>query len=113
MLVIFSFFSFLSCSEKPTDTAISCEDAAALEWNYWANGFFRTYCLSCHSAQSSERYGAPQGINFDKQEDVEMLADLIYESVIIEERMPEGGGVDPAELQRLEGYLRCWLGAMP
>ena len=113
MVVLFSFLLLLSCSTKHTDTALSCEDAAALEWNYWANGFFRTYCLSCHSAQSTERFGAPPGINFDSQEDVELLADLIYESVILEQRMPEGGGVDPTELQRLEGYLRCWLGATP
>ena len=41
---------------------------------------FPNLLSSCHSAQSTERFGAPPGINFDSQEDVELFADLIYES---------------------------------
>ena len=103
----------LACSTSSSDTSLICDEAQEVEWDYWADGFFRTYCKGCHSSTSDNRFGAPERINFDSQDDVIYHADLIYNSVIINQNMPKGGGVEEVELQFLETYLRCWGNLKP
>jgi uncharacterized membrane protein len=102
--MIFLLLGLMACMSEQGTIPISCTDAAPLEWNH---------CRSCHSLDSPDRYDAPEEINFDSEEDVESLAALIYDSVLVQENMPKGGGVDPEELRRLEGYLRCWMKVEP
>ena len=97
-----------SCDNEQTDTSSVCSEAEQVEWNYWAKGFFDTYCRGCHSSEALNRFGAPEQINFDSEDEVFAQADEIYSSVIIRQTMPKGGGLEPQLLESLAVYLQCW-----
>ena len=88
------------------DTASAdCEVEVPVTWNGWAGGFFATYCRSCHSVSTPNRQGAPEGVDFDTQSDVDRQLDAIWRTVLDQQRMPVGGGVYPDDLVLLEQYL--------
>lgn len=92
----------------PADTGL-CSGAPTLSWDGWGDGFFTTYCRACHSATTPDRHGAPEGIDFDTEDQVRTGKELIRASVLTNGTMPVGGGVLPDELTLLEIYLDCWL----
>ena len=87
------------------DTEI--EQDSALGWDAWADGFFSTYCRSCHSADTPDRRGAPSGVDFGTQGEVEALRESICRVVLDEETMPVGGGVVEEDRWLLDRYLGC------
>jgi uncharacterized membrane protein len=89
------------------DTA--CAQAYPVTWENWADGFFATYCRACHSTTTADRLGAPEEFDFDTRGQVRTHARRIEEVVLIEERMPVGGGVYADDLTLLEDYLACGL----
>ncbi len=100
----------LACgSGADTGAAPGCEDAYDVTWQSWGEGFFTTYCRSCHSSTTSDRLGAPEGVNFDTEADVVMWADRIRRVVLEDESMPVGGGVYADDLLLLEMLLDCGL----
>ncbi len=86
-----------------------CEDAYDVRWDNWAQGFFAAYCDSCHSVWSQDRHGAPEGVDFDTEEDVREYRERIEARVLVEQTMPVGGGVHEEDLVLLEMYLDCTL----
>ena len=90
-------------SDTATDTTERCDDG----WDGWANGFFATYCRSCHAASSATRYGAPADVNFDTREDAVAWLDRVRVRVLEDETMPVGGGVPETDLTRLETWVQC------
>jgi len=94
-------------TDRQEDTAEACasETEYPVTWNGWASGFFASYCRSCHSAVASDRRGAPEGVDFDTEADVDRQIDAIWRVVITQERMPVGGGVFPDDLLLLSEYL--------
>lgn len=86
-----------------TGTPEACDQG----WDDWANGFFTTYCLSCHSVTSARRHDAPENINFDTLDDTLSLIDRVQARVIVDETMPVGGGVPADALLRLDDWLQC------
>lgn len=107
MLLLF----ILGCGDpsRSSDTGCSPVDLArdGLTWDGWLAGFMTTYCLACHSADSPDRRGAPEGVDFDTLEDVLLWSQPIRLRVLEEQTMPVGGGILPDELQRLEDFLDC------
>ena len=97
-----------SCSDNQADTSSVCSEADQVEWNYWAKGFFDTYCRGCHSSEAIHRFGAPEQINFDSEDDVLSQADEIYSSVVTRQTMPKGGGLEHKLVESLTLYLQCW-----
>ena len=89
------------------DTATTEETDCTVNWDGWTDGFFATYCRACHSVTTAERYGAPEGIDFDTKSDVLQWAERIRVRVLEEETMPLGGGVVRTELQPLDQWLQC------
>lgn len=96
-------------SSETADTDPACDTAPPVTWDGWADGFFRTYCTSCHSAEVEDRWGAPEGVDFDNEADVARYADAVQTVVIDEPTMPPAGGVYDDDLALLEVYLRCGL----
>ena len=92
------------------DTA-DCSAAPEVTWEGWAQGFFRTYCASCHSASAPDRHGAPEDLNFDTLAEVQAQAAAIRGSVLEQGSMPVGGGVTEEARTLLEVFLRCGLEA--
>ena len=81
--------------------------AAAPTWDGWVNGFFVSYCDSCHSATTADRHNAPPTITFDTEEQASALAGRIQVRVVDETTMPPAGGVFPEDLDKLESWLGC------
>ena len=106
----------LSCGSdlQSEDSAVPtihplCEEGYELTWDNFGQGFMLTYCTSCHSAESPNRFDAPEGINFDTEEEVEAWRDVLRQVVLEDETMPLGGGVFPDDLYLFEIYLECGL----
>ena len=89
-----------------TDTAEPTMDCS-LNWDGWADGFFATYCRSCHSASSANRHGATSDVDFDTRDDVIQWAERIRVRVLELETMPLGGGVIETDLEPLDRWLQC------
>lgn len=104
--------ALLACGDKGgDDTAASACDSLEYDVN-WANfgdGFFGNYCRACHSVYAPERYGAPEGIDFDTIEDVRTYAGMIRSAVIENQTMPVGGGVYDQDMEFLGYFLECGL----
>ncbi len=84
-----------------------CEE---LTYDNFGRGFLLTWCTSCHSSelQPGDRYGAPEGIDFDSLGAVQKYAPLIRAVATgPDPSMPEKGGPDVAERQRLAAWLEC------
>jgi len=91
--------------DTATDDACDPDTVYPVTWDGWASGFFTTYCRACHSVTTPNRQGAPEGVNFDSQADVDRQLDAIWRVVLEDERMPVGGGVYPDDLLLLTQYL--------
>lgn len=102
---------FLACSggADTADTAVACADAPNVTWASFGDGFFATYCRACHSANTAERYGAPDAVNFDTLADVRALKDSVRRTVLDSQSMPVGGGVYDDDAVLLDYFLTCGL----
>jgi uncharacterized membrane protein len=94
-------------SDSGTDTHVADADPCDVHWDGWANGFFSTYCRSCHSSTSEQRHGAPIDVDFDTQTDIETWLDRIDIRVLDEQTMPLGGGIPAADLERFGTWMTC------
>jgi uncharacterized membrane protein len=99
----------LACAEAPdADTGPSAAArCGAVSWDAWADGFVATHCRACHSASSPDRHGAPEGVDFDVEDDLLRHGARVRARVLEEGTMPIGGGVPQDELTRLDAYLSC------
>ena len=93
----------LACAT--TDSATPC--STSVTWINYADGFFAAYCRSCHSAAAVDRHGAPDGVDFDTEDEVWAQEAEIRRVVVDEATMPKGGGLDPDDLTLVDGWLRC------
>lgn len=97
-------------SDQDTGAAaeeLDCDEAPVVTWASWGAGFFVTWCQSCHSAETPQRSGAPETINFDLPEEVADQSAAIRRSVLEDETMPKGGGLGETERVLLDVFLRC------
>ena len=100
-------------SGEPTDTAIPpevdpCDDAPLVNWNNFGGAFMTESCTGCHHSEVPDRYGAPEGINFDTRELVWAQRGMIlYTATGDEPAMPPQGGTTDMDRQLLEYWLNC------
>ena len=86
-----------------------CVDAPIVTWESWGQGFLGANCQSCHSTESTDRHGAPEGVAFDTHGSTLALADRILErSAGSDPTMPPSGGVSEDDRYLLEVWLTCW-----
>ena len=101
------------CGSDPDsrDTGSTLCDTVTFDTSWLNTGrpFFRTYCTSCHAEDATERFGAPEGVDFDSEQDVQDYEERIYIRVLDEGTMPLGGGIPEEDLELLEIYLECGL----
>lgn len=107
------FVSLWGCAggEDSDDTEVvdPCADAAPVTWDTFGQGFLSLHCQTCHALDAPNRQGAPASISFETEADAARLAGAILAVTTSDPpQMPPGGGVDAAELARLETWLRCF-----
>ena len=108
LLLLFACGGSKTAEHDEADTAAShVESDCEITWDAWGNGFFTTYCKSCHSSASGNRFDAPESVNFDDLSDVREWSARIRVRTLDEETMPVGGGVPDDELARLEAWMDC------
>ena len=94
--------------DRDQDTGFDhLEAECEITWDAWANGFFTTYCQSCHSETSQNRYDAPAHVNLDTVADIRGWSERIRARVLDDQTMPVGGGVPEDELTRLDAWMLC------
>jgi len=91
-----------------------CDDAPVLTWENFGEGFLRENCESCHAEDAPYRSSAetppPDAIHFGDKETALSLRTQILDSAAGDSpRMPPRGGVDIAEREKLDIWLRCWV----
>ena len=115
LIIVVSFFlSVCGCGnveadmDEEVDQNSMCEDAPLETWATFGQSFAITYCQGCHASTAANRYGAPQGINFDTRDEVLALGNRILTVVTSDTAtMPPNGGISAEDLTRLELWLRC------
>ena len=100
-----AFLLLIGCAEA--ERGDTCDSGGAVSWEGFADGFFATYCRSCHSVGLSERYGAPEGVDFDTEEQALAQAARVRARVLEDGDMPPGGGAVEGDLVLLERWLAC------
>lgn len=96
---------------RAPDTGVAaCEGVVAPGWDDWGNGFFGTWCRSCHSASTADRRGAPVTVNFDTWAEVDAGRESIARTVLEYETMPVGGGLSDDDRALLTLLLACGAG---
>ncbi len=88
----------------------ACDSGEPVGWVSFADGFFATYCRSCHAVGLRERYGAPEGVDFDTEAEVRAQEARIRARALTAGDMPPGGGVVEEDLALLTRYLDCGTG---
>ena len=76
-------------------------------WAGFGEAFFAGRCASCHAATAPDRFGAPEAVTFDSEEEVLLLLDAVQRVILDDATMPPGGGLHEDELRELQRYLDC------
>ena len=76
-------------------------------WAGFGEAFFAGRCASCHAASAPERFGAPESVTFDSEEEVLLQLGAVRRVILYDASMPPGGGLHEDELARVELYLDC------
>ena len=87
---------------------MECETAPYVTWDNWIKGALSAHCQGCHATTSLYRYGAPENVYFDEEEDALDWLERIDVRVLEEQTMPPAGGLLPEELVLFEIWVRCW-----
>ena len=113
-LIFATFTLIISACDTRTNAfdsaAAYCEDVTfETSWLATGRSLFRTYCTSCHSIEADERFGAPEGVDFDTEQDVRNWEERIITRVLEEATMPLGGGIPADDLELFRIYMECGL----
>ena len=96
--------------EDTAGRAAACQTDTGGGYPTWAGfgeGFFAGRSASCHAASAPERFGAPDTVTFDSEDDVLRQLDAVQRVILDDASMPPGGGLHVDELERLAVYLDC------
>lgn len=101
--------TLIACTRPATVVYVDSGSTACSgpTWTDFGDGFFRTWCASCHSSTTPDRNGAPEGLDYETYEQVVAGAEAIRDAVLVRHSMPLGGGVYPDDLEELEAFLDC------
>ena len=107
-------FLLTACGADPTDSGepvspSDCADIPPVNYTNFGQGFLTESCQGCHASTAPNRFGAPESVVFDTVEQAWSWRAVIL-SVVIEggaPPMPPAGGLNEADLQRLEWWFAC------
>jgi uncharacterized membrane protein len=108
-----------ACSSSGSPTGAVCPPTNPPTYASFGQQFMTTYCTSCHSANSTNRHGAPRDQNYDTEADViQHAADIDGVAAAGPDQtntfMPKLGGTvtrqpSQAEREMLGAYLACLM----
>lgn len=68
-IVLAASIAITGC-EGGDPTGATCPTDSTLTYANFGADFMGSYCTTCHSADATDRHGAPGGVNFDTQDEV-------------------------------------------
>jgi uncharacterized membrane protein len=77
MRKLYSLLLLSALAACDTPSGATCPPTSAPDYATFAQPFFETYCLDCHSSHSTNRHGAPGDQNFDTEADIKKHAEEI------------------------------------
>jgi hypothetical protein len=90
-------------------TGLCADDPPLESWETFGRGFVTTHCQGCHGSAAPDRYGAPEGVTFDTQEEtLTHKAQILATAASDEPTMPPTGGTSEDDRQRLRIWLECF-----
>ena len=94
-----------------TATPGACDTAKPrLSWETFGQGFLRSQCQGCHASTAADRFGAPENVIFDTEEDAVEFADrILARAAGPDADMPPAGGPSPEDRVRLARWIECDL----
>ncbi|MEM6926748.1 MAG: hypothetical protein AAF602_07480 [Myxococcota bacterium] len=95
----------VGCGEAPES-----DDCTDLTWETYGRGYLTSWCTGCHHSALDGvlRAGAPEGVDFDRHDDVIAWLDRIEgRATGADPTMPPVGGSDAAARDRFAGWLAC------
>jgi uncharacterized membrane protein len=100
----------LGCApdESAADSADPCADAPVLSWADAGEPLLLEHCSTCHASTATDRYGAPEGVVFDRYDDV--IAHRARLLAVLESqpaRMPPVMPIPEDDRLLLVSWLRC------
>ncbi len=102
----------LGCGDEGPEIAdtSSCDSGVRQSWETFGQGFVVSQCQGCHASTAPDRFGAPEAVTFDTEEEVVQWADRILDRATGPDAdMPPAGGPSPEDRIRLERWLLCDL----
>ncbi len=85
-----------------------CVDQPVVTWANFGAGFLLEACQGCHASATPDRHGAPEGVSFDNVDEAWAWQPRILARATGEApTMPPLGGINEADRQLLEIWLRC------
>jgi uncharacterized membrane protein len=87
-----------------------CEQDPPLQsWETFGRGFVTTHCQGCHASTAPNRYGAPENVVFDSQEQtVGFKSEILATAALDAPTMPPTGGTSENDRMRLRIWLECF-----
>ncbi|MFT4976408.1 MAG: putative membrane protein [Myxococcota bacterium] len=113
--MITAWMLLLGCGREPyyppedTGTPQWCADAPGATWASFGEGFLLTHCQGCHASTSADRYGAPDGVHFDSEDEARMWRERLIAVILDNQSMPPAGGLTDEERLLAESWLYCDL----
>ena len=107
-----------ACGDKPTETGSIepstdppewCQEEMEVTYENFGEGFLLTHCQGCHAGDAPNRFGAPETVSFDNEEQVNQWLSLIMFTILDDQSMPPAGGITEDELTLVEIWLECDL----
>ncbi|MEO0606542.1 MAG: hypothetical protein AAF211_34260 [Myxococcota bacterium] len=101
-----------SSSPLPTaDTGAGpCDTGPQQSWETFGQGFVRSQCQGCHASTAVDRFGAPEEVTFDTEEQVLVFSErILARATGPDADMPPAGGPSEDDRIRLERWLTCDL----
>lgn len=98
------------CPPLPDPQAQPGDPIGGDTWATFAQGFFASYCTSCHSSTATNRNGAPVGYDWDVESSVQAHAGMIRDAVGVSIFMPPGNPMPTCdERKRLVRWIDAGL----
>jgi len=100
-----------ACNKSSGDDSGTVDpECTDLTWDTYGEGYLRSWCNGCHSAEveGDGRAGAPVGVDFDTHAGLrEHLDRVVARGTGDDPTMPPVGGADDAERARFAEWLDC------